>query len=214
MTQTRRWYATRVAALIELLERQPHTPAQAWGATFDAGLSRVSFPEGCGGCAVRPELQSIVDDALEAIGVPSNFNAQPGGIGVVAPALARFASPQQQARYLRTLFTCEEFWCQLFSEPDAGSDLPGAALERRARRRLVDPQRPQGLDEHGATSRSTGSCWRARRPARATKASPASSSTCRRPGVEVRPLRQMTGDAEFNEVFFTDVVDPRREPHR
>jgi alkylation response protein AidB-like acyl-CoA dehydrogenase len=198
---------TRVAALIKLLEQEPHTPAQAWGATFDAGLSRVSFPEGCGGSAVRPELQSIVDDALAAIGVPSNFNAQPGGIGVVAPALARFASPQQQARYLRRLFTCEEFWCQLFSEPDAGSDLPAlrSTVVRDGDSWILNGHKVwtsmAHIAQHGLLlARST--------PGTRHEGITAFILDMSSPGIEIRPLRQLTGDAEFNEVFFTDVVVP------
>jgi alkylation response protein AidB-like acyl-CoA dehydrogenase len=197
----------RLAALIDQLQREPHTPAEAWGATFDAGLSRVSFPEGCGGSAVRPELQSVVDDALEAIGVPSNFNAQPGGIGVVAPALARFASPAQQARHLRKLFTCEEFWCQLFSEPDAGSDLPAlrSSVVRDGDSWILNGHKvwtSMGhIAHHGLLlARST--------PGTRHEGITAFILDMSTPGIEVRPLRQMTGDAEFNEVFFTDVAIP------
>ena len=197
----------RLAALIDRLQQTPHTPAEAWGATFDAGLSRVSFPEGCGGSAVRPELQAVVDDALAAIGVPSNFNAQPGGIGVVAPALARFASPEQQRRYLRPLFTCEEFWCQLFSEPDAGSDLPAlrSSVVRDGDTWILNGHKVwtsmAHVAQHGLLlARST--------PGTRHEGITAFILDMSTPGIEIRPLRQITGDAEFNEVFFTNVVIP------
>ena len=103
---------------------RPHSAEQAWGATYDAGLSRVHYPEGWGGLGVRAELQSLVDEGLESIGVPSNMQASPGAIGIVARVLAMFANEDQRRRHLRKVFTCEELWCQLFSEPGAGSDLP------------------------------------------------------------------------------------------
>ena len=114
----------RLALLVETLQREPLSAEQAWGATFDAGLSRVHYPEGWGGLGVRAELQSLVDESLESIGVPPNMHASPGAIGIVAPVLAMFANDEQRRRHLRKVFTCEELWCQLFSEPSAGSDLP------------------------------------------------------------------------------------------
>ncbi len=198
----------RLATLISDLERRPHTPSEAWGATFDAGLSRVNYPLGWGGIDVRPELQSLVDEELVRVGVPDNFSEQAGGIGVVAPALAKFGSDQQRGKYLRKLFTCEEFWCQLFSEPGAGSDL---ASLRTAAVRDGDSWTVNG-----------GKVWTtmahiARRGlllARTSSDKPRHTGITAfivdmtSPGVEVRPLRQMTGDAEFNEVFLTDVVVP------
>jgi alkylation response protein AidB-like acyl-CoA dehydrogenase len=198
----------RLATLVDDLQREPHSPSAAWGATFDAGLSRVSYPLGWGGLDVRPELQSIVDEQLERIGVPDNFSEQAGGIGVVAPALAKFGSDDQRAKYLRKLFTCEEFWCQLFSEPDAGSDL--ASL------------RTSAVRDGDSWTVNGGKVWTtmahiARRGLLLARTSPdkprhngitAFVVDMTAPGVEVRPLRQLTGDAEFNQVFLTDVVVP------
>ena len=65
---------SRLATLVEDLERTPRPPSEAWGATFDAGLSRVNYPLGWGGLDVRPELQSIVDEELERIRMPDNFS--------------------------------------------------------------------------------------------------------------------------------------------
>lgn len=198
----------RLATLVDDLQRKPHSPSEAWGATFDAGLSRVSYPLGWGGLDVRPELQSIVDEELERNGVPDNFSEQAGGIGVVAPALAKFGSDDQRAKYLRKLFTCEEFWCQLFSEPGAGSDL--ASLRTTAVR------------DGDSWTVNGGKVWTtmahiARRGLLLARTSPdkprhngitALVVDMTAPGVEVRPLRQLTGDAEFNQVFLTDVVVP------
>ena len=198
----------RLAALVDDLRQRPRSPSEAWGAAFDAGLSRVSYPRGWGGLDVRPELQSIVDEGLRRIGVPDNFSEQAGGIGVVAPALAKFGSDDQRAKYLRKLFTCEEFWCQLFSEPGAGSDL--ASLRTTAVRDgdswTVNGSKVWTTMAHIAR--------RGLMLARTSSDKPRHNGITAfvvdmtAPGVEVRPLRQLTGDAEFNQVFLTDVVVP------
>lgn len=196
----------RLASLAATLATGRGDPAQAWGAVFDAGLSRVNYPTGWGGLDVRPELQALVDDELERLGVPDNFRAQPGGIGVVAPALAKFGTDDQRARYLRKLFTCTEYWCQLFSEPDAGSDLP--ALRTRAVRDgdswVVNGHKVWTTMGHiaqrGLLLARTGTESSRHRGITAFVVDMAA------PGVDVRPLRQLTGDAEFNEVYLTDVV--------
>jgi alkylation response protein AidB-like acyl-CoA dehydrogenase len=175
-------------------------PREVWGATFDAGLSRVDFPVGLGGLGARPELQWLVDDALTAAGIPSGFPQNISGYGVVAPVIAAFGSTAQHERYLRRIFTCEDIWCQLFSEPSAGSDL--ASLQLRAER-------------DGDGWRLTGQkVWNTMAHvadfglllARTSDAPRHKGITCflldmHAPGVEVRGIRQLTGDAEFNEVI-------------
>jgi alkylation response protein AidB-like acyl-CoA dehydrogenase len=197
----------RLAGLIDTLQRAPRPKEQAWGATFDAGLSRVHYPEGWGGLGVRAELQSVVDEALDRIGIPPNFPASPGAIGIVAPVLATFASDDQRRRHLRNVFTCEEYWCQLFSEPDAGSDLPGL------RSRAVRDGDSWILNGHKVWTTMGHIAQFGLLLARTSDQPRHLGITCfildmSSPGVEVRPLRQMTGEAEFNEVFFTDVVIP------
>lgn len=193
--------------MIDTLQSRPHEPSEAWGATFDAGLSRVHYPIGRGGIEVRPELQSVVDDELARIGVPSNFAAHMGGIGVVAPVLANFSSDEQCDQWLRKLFTCEEYWCQLFSEPDAGSDL--ASL----RSTVVRDGDSWILNGHKVWTTMGHIAKRGLLLARSSAEPRHRGITCfvldmETPGVDVRPLRQLTGEAEFNEVFFTDVVIP------
>jgi len=189
------------AAIEQLLVDLPTERRDLWGAVFDSGLSRVDLPVGLGGLGTRPELQWLVDDALAAAGVPSPFPENISGIAVVAPVIAMFGTVAQQARHLRRIYTCEEIWCQLFSEPDAGSDL--ASLRLRAER-------------EGGGWRLTGQkVWNTMAHiadfglllARTSEAPRHKGITCflvdmRTPGIEVRPLRQLTGDAEFNEVVF------------
>jgi len=178
-------------------------------ARFDAGLAWVGYPEGLGGLGASRELQRLVDARFAAAGAPSNEPERIGiGLGMAAPTILRYGTPEQHARWLRRLWTGEEVWCQLFSEPGAGSDL--AALGTRAVRDgdewVVDGQKVWTSMAHVAR-------W-AILIARSDPDLPkhrgityfALDMTA--PGVEVRPLRQATGEAEFNEVFLTGVRVP------
>jgi alkylation response protein AidB-like acyl-CoA dehydrogenase len=89
------------------------------GAQFDAGLAWVHFPEGSGGSGVPPKLQTYVQTELAAAGAPVAYMRNPIGYGMGAPTIVTHGSDAQQERYLRPLFTGEEVWCQLFSEPGA-----------------------------------------------------------------------------------------------
>ncbi|HWH31795.1 MAG TPA: acyl-CoA dehydrogenase family protein, partial [Egibacteraceae bacterium] len=185
------------------------TPAEElWGAQFDAGLAWIHFPEGRGGLGLPPDLQMVVDEELRAAGAPSNVLRNFMGVGMAGPTLVAHGTPEQQERLLRPLFTCEEIWCQLFSEPGAGSDL--ASLSTRA-------------EQDGDTWVVTGQkvwCSNGRVAdkgillARTDPDAPKHKGISfflvdmRAPGVETRPLRQLTGDSEFDEVFLDEVRIP------
>ncbi|MDG4769864.1 acyl-CoA dehydrogenase family protein [Solwaraspora sp. WMMD792] len=178
-------------------------------ARFDAGLAWVHHPVGLGGLGLPWHLQAVVDDEFTRAGAPDNRPRRNSiGLGMAAPTLLRHGTPQQQRRWLRPLWTGEEIWCQLFSEPDAGSDL--AAVATRAERSgdgwLVDGQKVWTSLAHRARwaillarTSSTGRCHAG-----------LTYFVCdmTAPGVQVRPLRQLTGEAEFNEVFLTGVRLP------
>ena len=176
---------------------------------FDAGLAWVHFPEGLGGLGLPREQQSIVDAVMTAAGAPTNQPERIGiGLGMAAPTILRFGSDEQRRRFLRPLWTGEEIWCQLFSEPGAGSDL--AALGTRAVR---------DGDDWVVTGQKvwTSSAHQARWAILVTRTDPdvpkhqgITYFICDMsdPGVEVRSLRQLTGEAEFNEVFLTGVRIP------
>jgi alkylation response protein AidB-like acyl-CoA dehydrogenase len=100
------------------------------GAQFDAGLAWVHFPEGEGGLGLNPKVQKLVMERIAAAGGPSPYYRNPIGYGMGAPTVVAHGSEAQKQRYLRPLFTGEEVWCQLFSEPGAGSDV--ASLSSRA----------------------------------------------------------------------------------
>jgi alkylation response protein AidB-like acyl-CoA dehydrogenase len=191
-------------------------------ARFDAGLAWVHYPAGLGGRGLPRDLQPAVDAEFAQAGAPNNRPERNGiGLGMAAPTILAFGSPEQQRRWLRPLWTGQEIWCQLFSEPGAGSDLAGLAT--RAVRDSVKGEGEAGGEEPGEgwvvtgqkvwTSSAHLARWAllvARTDPDVPKHQGLTYFACdmTAPGVEVRPLRQITGEAEFNEVFLTDVPIP------
>ena len=101
---------------------------QYLGACFDAGLSWVHFPEGLGGLGVSRGQQAVADRILQDAGGPVPLALNPIGYGMAAPTLREHAQTDEIRRsLLRPLATTEDIWCQLFSEPGAGSDVAGLA---------------------------------------------------------------------------------------
>ena len=199
------------ARVDELL--QHHDPAttpaaEFLGARFDAGLAWVWFPEGLGGLGLRQELQGVVERELRKAGAPNEAERNVIGYGMAAPTLLTHGTEEQRRRHLRPLFTCEEIWCQLFSEPGSGSDVAGLATRavRDGDEWVVSGQKVWTTLAHTAAFGLL--------VARTDPDVPKHRGMTyfivdmHAPGVEVRPLRQMTGDAEFNEVFFTEVRIP------
>jgi alkylation response protein AidB-like acyl-CoA dehydrogenase len=181
------------------------------GAQFDAGLAWVHFPDGHGGLGASPKLQKAVNERLLAAGAPSPYPRNPIGHGMGAPTVVTHGSDEQRDRYLRPLFTGEEIWCQMFSEPGAGSDVASLATTavRDGDEWVVEGQKVWTTLAHLAR-------WgmllaRTDPDAPKHKGMTYFVVDMHAPGVEVRPLRQMTGDAEFNEVFFDDVRIPDAE---
>jgi alkylation response protein AidB-like acyl-CoA dehydrogenase len=181
------------------------------GAQFDAGLAFVHFPDGEGGLGLPRRLQAMISDRLRLADAPTMGARNPIGYGMVAPTVVTLGTEAQRRRYLRPLFTGEEIWCQLFSEPGAGSDV--ASLATRAERDgdewLLNGQKVWTTLAH--TSRFGMVLARSDPEAEKHKGLTYFVVDMHAPGVEVRPLRQMTGDAEFNEVYFTDVRIPDSE---
>ncbi|WP_372788264.1 acyl-CoA dehydrogenase family protein [Paraconexibacter sp.] len=179
---------------------------RAWQGTLaDAGYVGVTWPQEMGGRGGTPAQAVIVDQELEARGIAGPFDFI--GIGMVGPTIMAHGSPEQQERHLAPLLRGEEFWCQLLSEPGAGSDL--ANVQTRARVQddgtwLVNGQKVwTSFAQHAAwgilLARTDPTV--AKHKGLTMFAVPMDAE-----GVTIRPLRQITGDAEFNEVFLDDLV--------
>jgi len=181
-----------------------------WGKQFDLGLAWVQFPEGAGGLGINPKYQLMVIDTLRNEGISQqNRVANILGIGMGAPTIIEYGTEEQISKYLRPMFTTEEIWCQLFSEPGSGSDL--ASLSTKA----VDDG--DGYIVNGQKVWTTLGHL-AKWGLIVTRTDPNVPKhrgltffivDMESEGVDVRPLRQITGEAEFNEVYFTDVKIPK-----
>ncbi len=181
------------------------------GARYDAGLAWVHFAKGDGGLGVRPELNKIVETRLKEAGAqPTN----PGTffMALAGPTIATHGSPEAKQRFLRPMFTGEEVWCQLFSEPGAGSDFAGLGTRavRDGDEWIVNGQKVWNTLAHIADFGML--VTRTDPEAPKHKGMTYFALDMHAPGVEVRPLRQITGEAEFNEVYMTDVRIP--DAHR
>jgi alkylation response protein AidB-like acyl-CoA dehydrogenase len=186
----------------------------AWlGEVFDAGLAAAHWPAGHGGSDASRDEARHVEREFAAAGTPL-----PGpernviGLLMAAPTLIAHGADDQLDQWLRPLWTGEEIWCQLFSEPGAGSDLAGVATSavRDGDAWVVTGQKVWNSFAHEAR-------WGlllARTDPSVPKHRGLTYFVCdmEAPGVDVRPLRQITGEAEFNEVFLTEVRIP--DAHR
>ena len=181
-----------------------------WGKQFDLGLAWIQFPEGAGGLGLNPKYQLLITERLRSEGISQqNRIANILGIGMGAPTIVEYGTPEQIQTYLRPMFTTEEIWCQLFSEPGSGSDL--ASLSTKA----VDDG--DGFIVNGQKVWTTLGHL-AKWGLIVTRTDPEVPKhrgltffivDMESDGVDVRPLRQITGEAEFNEVYFTDVKIPK-----
>lgn len=180
-------------------------PVKFLGEQFDRGLAWVHFPVGHGGLGLTPTDQLHTLRRLSEVGAPHSARTNPLGYGMVAPTIVAHGTEDQKTRYLRQLFTGEEIWCQLFSEPGAGSDV--AALATRAERDgdewTVTGQKVWTTLAHIS---SMGLIIARTNPdVPKHKGITAFLVDMHAPGVEVLPLYQVTGEAEFNQVFFNEV---------
>jgi alkylation response protein AidB-like acyl-CoA dehydrogenase len=200
----------RVRALLEVAHPDRVDRVTFRGAQFDHGLALVHFPEGYGGLGLNPRMQAIVNDeiAKHARTTYDDLAVNPIGIGMGMPVVLTHGSEAMKKRLLRPNFTGEEIWCQLFSEPGAGSDVAGLACRavRDGDEWVVNGQKVW-------TTLAHISKW-GMLVARTNPDLPKHQGMSyfvldmQAPGVDVRPLYQITGEAEFNEVFLSDVRIP------
>ena len=177
------------------------------GARYDHGLAWVHFPEGCGGLGLRPDLNRLVEERLRKAGAaaqdPATFF-----IALAGPTIATHGSEEVKKRFLRPMFTGEEKWCQLFSEPGAGSDFAGLGTRavRDGDEWVINGQKVWNTLAHLADWGMLVTRTDPDQPKH--KGMTYFAIDMHSPGVEVRPLRQITGEAEFNEVYMTDARVP------
>jgi alkylation response protein AidB-like acyl-CoA dehydrogenase len=183
---------------------------RAWqAALYDAGFVGVTWPVEVGGRGGTPMQQAIIDQEMARLDLRPLINLI--GIGMCGPTVVVHGSDDQKRRYLKRLLRADDIWCQLFSEPAAGSDLAG--LRTRAVRD-GDGWRVTGqkvwttrahIADHGILLTRTDPDVPKHRGLTMFVVD------MKAPGVTVRPLRQMSGGADFNEVFFDDVSIPDTE---
>jgi alkylation response protein AidB-like acyl-CoA dehydrogenase len=181
--------------------------AREWqGRLFDGGWAGITWPTAVGGRGGRP-IESVIFNQEQA-----RFGVSVGvftvAIGMVGPTLLRHGTPEQQQRYLTAMLKGDELWCQLFSETEAGSDL--ANLSTRA---VLDGDEWVVSGQKVWTSSAQRAEWGillARTDPDAPKHRGISYFLLdmRTPGIDIRPLRQMTGDSHFSEVFLDEVRIP------
>ena len=175
-------------------------------ALYDAGYAGLTWPEEYGGAGAPYSYQAIFLEEAARAEAPQHLGVI--GLGMAGPTIIAHGTEEQKRRYLDKILSADEIWCQGFSEPGAGSDL--SAVRTRADRRgdvyVVNGQKVWSSFAHIAD-------W----CILVTRSDPESERHAgltylmvdmHAKGVEVRPLRQITGHAEFNEIFFTDVEVP------
>jgi alkylation response protein AidB-like acyl-CoA dehydrogenase len=181
---------------------------RAWSRRlYDAGFVGITWPTGYGGRGLPPSYVAIWLEENARAGVPDHIGVI--GVGMAGPTIIAHGTTEQKQRLLPPLLRAEEIWCQGFSEPDAGSDLAGVRTSA-----FLDG------DHWVVNGQKVWSSWAhiADWCILVVRTDPQASRhrglsyllvDMHTPGIEVRPLRQITGDPEFNEIFFTDVRVPR-----
>jgi alkylation response protein AidB-like acyl-CoA dehydrogenase len=175
---------------------------------YRRGLLGITWPRQYGGRGLSRLHQVVLVEELARAGVPYGEHTDLFGVKMLGSTLLRWGTPEQKARFLPRILSGADRWCQGFSEPDAGSDL--ASLATRATLQggewVIDGQKIWTSVAHRAN-------WiflLARTEPQARGHQGISFLLCPldQPGVEIRPIRQLTGDSDFNEVFFTGARTP------
>lgn len=199
-------WGTTVFEPVELHEKIAFL--KAWSRKlYEAGYAGLAWPRAYGGAGATLMEQVLFNEEVARAKAPTPYNGI--ALGMVGPTLIEVGTEAQKARYLAPMLTCEEIWCQGYSEPGSGSDL--ASLQTRAVQEgdtfVINGQKVWTSYAHDATF-----CFLlARTDASVPKHQGLSCFIVdmRSPGVTIRPLKQITGESEFNEVFFDNVRVPR-----
>jgi alkylation response protein AidB-like acyl-CoA dehydrogenase len=177
----------------------------------DAGYVGLSWPAEYGGRGLSPTYQAIYYEETARAGAPGHVGVI--GLNMAGPTIIAWGTDEQKGRFLQPLLSCEEIWCQGFSEPGSGSDLAGARTRAQRMTTLRDGDHWVVNGQKVWSSYAHVADWcilvvRTDPDAPKHKGLSYLLVDMHSPGVEVRPLRQITGDPEFNEIFFTDVRVP------
>jgi alkylation response protein AidB-like acyl-CoA dehydrogenase len=172
----------------------------------EGGWAAVSWPKEYGGRSATLMQQAIFWEEMARLEAPPMANAL--GLGLIGPTIIAYGTDTQKKRFIPKILGAEEIWCQGFSEPNAGSDL--AALQTEARladgHYIVNGQKV--WTSYGWVGDWCEVVVRTDPSVPKHKGLTVLLVDMKSPGVEVRPLRQMTGESEFNEMFFRDVRVP------
>ena len=179
---------------------------ELWKRQFDLGLAWLTLEEGLGGRGLDTPSRADVERRLQHAELPHPRSVNFVGVGMAAPLIAEHGTDRQRRDHLRPIFTADHLWCQLFSEPSAGSDLANVSTSaaRDGDSWIINGQKVW-----------TSFARNAQYALLLTRSDPDVPKhqgmtffllDMTTPGVEVRPLRMMTGDAEFSEIFLDDVV--------
>ncbi len=206
-TRVRAWIAEHAPAATEADE--PGRMRQWRDDLIAGGFYGIGWPAEYGGAQLTDDEQAVLNEELTLANAPR----MRGGMGMmwVGPAVLAFGTPEQQATYLKPILTGEHEWCTGYSEPGSGSDL--ASITTRA---IVDGDDyvVNGQKVWTTVAHQSTHCFllcRTSNEGAKHKGLSVLLVDMAAPGVEVRPLRQITGDSEFNELFFTDLRVPVRD---
>jgi alkylation response protein AidB-like acyl-CoA dehydrogenase len=216
-------YRQQVRAWLEANQPPPLTPAEKekidedllWERNkrwhkklYEGGWVGLNWPKQYGGRGATFIEQVIFQQELGRLGLPMGINVL--GIIMTGPALMQWGTDEQKARYLRPILTADEIWCEGMSEPGAGSDL--ASIQTRADLHgdefIVNGQKV--WTTHAHRSDFCQLFVRTDPDVPKHKGMSALLVDMHSPGVTVKPLKQITGDSEFNEIFFEDVRVPKQ----
>ncbi|ONI88999.1 acyl-CoA dehydrogenase [Actinosynnema sp. ALI-1.44] len=181
---------------------------RAWSRKLhDAGYVGLTWPKEYGGAGLSPGYQAIYFEEMARAQAPEHIGVI--GLNMAGPTIMAWGTTEQKQRYLPKLLSGEEIWCQGFSEPGSGSDLAAARTTA-----VLDGDHwvVNGQKVWSSWAHIADWCILVVRTDQAAKKHEGLSYLLvdmHAPGVEVRPLRQITGDPEFNEIFFTDVRVPK-----